>query len=334
MVSACALPHRHSAGRPCWTKTERQGLVDGALGPADDVRDVWTSQTSTAVAARDGAEPIAQPAVRADVQLAAGAFLTGKLVCKPWKGALTLDNNAAWRKVYFAHMYGRARGSELEKVHLAEAEAYEHADGQYLPTAKLADGYWQAQYTKSFVPIKEGYDSLVQRALAHEDRSEHVIEVGHVQHIISHMCNVAEQVAVAAPTPVPKGREACIPNETKMLAHMFFNTLRILKIPRGAALPSKAEFDGPLFVVVRAVHGIWEENIMEVINRIAAKVKDFSAEHKERCSCIFVDKFIESAARWLKYIDDQYAKMNVQRLSCAAIGNREAQRLRQLSLAS
>ena len=300
------------------------------------VRDVstWTSQTSTAVAARDGAEPIAQPAVRADVQLAAGAFLTGKLVCKPWKGALTLDNNAAWRKVYFAHMYGRARGSELEKVHLAEAEAYEHADGQYLPTAKLADGYWQAQYTKSFVPIKEGYDSLVQRALAHEDRSEHVIEVGHVQHIISHMCNVAEQVAVAAPTPVPKGREACIPNETKMLAHMFFNTLRILKIPRGAALPSKAEFDGPLFVVVRAVHGIWEENIMEVINRIAAKVKDFSAEHKERCSCIFVDKFIESAARWLKYIDDQYAKMNVQRLSCAAIGNREAQRLRQLSLAS
>ena len=72
---------------------------------------------------------------------------------------------------------------------------------------------------------------------------------------------------------------------------------------------------------------------MEVINRIAAKVKGFSAEHKER-SCIFVDKFIESAARWLKYIDDQYAKMNVQRLSCAAIGNREAQRLRQLSLAS
>eukprot|EP00964_Phaeocystis_antarctica_P118330 scaffold82125_cov43-Phaeocystis_antarctica.AAC.1 len=66
MFSACALPHRHSAGRPCWTKTERQGLVDGALGPADDVRDVWTSQTSTAVAARDGAQPIAQQALPAE----------------------------------------------------------------------------------------------------------------------------------------------------------------------------------------------------------------------------------------------------------------------------
>ena len=57
-----------------WTKTERQGLVDGALGPADDVRDVSTSQTSSAVAARDGAEPIAQATVRVDVQLAAGVI--------------------------------------------------------------------------------------------------------------------------------------------------------------------------------------------------------------------------------------------------------------------
>eukprot|EP00964_Phaeocystis_antarctica_P096735 scaffold63001_cov75-Phaeocystis_antarctica.AAC.2 len=64
--------HRHSAGRPGWTKTERQGLVDGALGPADDVRDVSTSQTSTAVAARDGAQPTAQQALPADVQLGAG----------------------------------------------------------------------------------------------------------------------------------------------------------------------------------------------------------------------------------------------------------------------
>ena len=39
-----------------------------------DVRDVSTSQTSTAVAARDGAEQIAQAAVRVHVQLAAGVI--------------------------------------------------------------------------------------------------------------------------------------------------------------------------------------------------------------------------------------------------------------------
>eukprot|EP00964_Phaeocystis_antarctica_P100234 scaffold65919_cov37-Phaeocystis_antarctica.AAC.3 len=64
MFSACARCHQHSAGQPCWTRTERRGLVDGALRPADDVRDVSTSQTSSAVAARDGAEQVAQPAVR------------------------------------------------------------------------------------------------------------------------------------------------------------------------------------------------------------------------------------------------------------------------------
>ena len=255
------------------------------------------------------------------------AFSTGKLVCKPWKVALTQENNDAWRKAYFAHMYGLARGSELERVHLAEV-----ADGKYLKSLEV--GYWEAHYTKSFVPI-QGYDMLVKRAVAHDEeerKPDHVIEVGHVQHIINHVCNVAEQVAVAAPTPVPKGREACIPNETKIVAHMFFNTLRMLKIPQGAVLPSQDEFDGPLFVVVRAVTDIWEKNITEVIDRITAKVKDFSVEHKER-SCIFIDEFMRSAARWLKYIDDLYAKMRVQRLeSCAAIGNREAQRLRQLSL--
>ena len=71
LFSRNARRHRYSVGRPCWTKTERQGLVDGALGPANGVRDVSTSQASTAVAARDGAEPLAQPAVLADVQLAA-----------------------------------------------------------------------------------------------------------------------------------------------------------------------------------------------------------------------------------------------------------------------
>ena len=69
-----ARRHGYSAGRPCWTKTERQGLVDGALGPANGVRDVSTSQAPTAVAARDGAEPIVQATVWADVQLAAGVI--------------------------------------------------------------------------------------------------------------------------------------------------------------------------------------------------------------------------------------------------------------------
>ena len=66
--------HRYCAGRPCWTKTERRGLVDGALGPADDIRDVSTSQTSSAVAARDGGEQIAQATVRVHMQLAAGVI--------------------------------------------------------------------------------------------------------------------------------------------------------------------------------------------------------------------------------------------------------------------
>eukprot|EP00964_Phaeocystis_antarctica_P122344 scaffold85993_cov100-Phaeocystis_antarctica.AAC.1 len=66
--------HWYSAGRLCWTKTERRGLVDGALGPADDVRDVSTSQTSSAVAAQDGGEQVVQAAVRVHLQLAAGVI--------------------------------------------------------------------------------------------------------------------------------------------------------------------------------------------------------------------------------------------------------------------
>ena len=74
LFSRDARGHRYCAGRPCWTKTERQGLVDGALGSANGVRDASTSQASTAVAARDGAEPAAQPGVQAHVQLAAGVI--------------------------------------------------------------------------------------------------------------------------------------------------------------------------------------------------------------------------------------------------------------------
>ena len=45
-----------SAGRPCRTTTERQGVVDGALGPANDARDGPAAQTPDGVAARDGQE--------------------------------------------------------------------------------------------------------------------------------------------------------------------------------------------------------------------------------------------------------------------------------------
>ena len=46
-------------------------------------------------------------------------------------------------------------------------------------------------------------------------------------------------------------------------------------------------------------------------------------------ACVFIDLFIESSARWLKNVDKLEATLNVDRpLSCAEIGNREAQRLR------
>eukprot|EP00964_Phaeocystis_antarctica_P088927 scaffold56630_cov36-Phaeocystis_antarctica.AAC.1 len=45
-----------SVGRPCKTTTERQGVVDGALGPANDARDGSAAQTPAGVAARDGQE--------------------------------------------------------------------------------------------------------------------------------------------------------------------------------------------------------------------------------------------------------------------------------------
>jgi hypothetical protein len=220
-------------------------------------------------------------------------------------------------------MYGVARGSEFERVHLAEV-----ANGQHVPTMEI--GYWKAQYMKDFVPV-QGYDKLVKRAVKHDEEArqpDHVIEVGHVQDLINHMCNIAEQVAVAALTPVPKGLEACISSEKKLIAHQFFNVLKCLKIKKGAVLPSQAEFDGPLFAVVHAVTDTWDKNITGTIDRIAAKVKDFSVERKER-SCNFIDEFTTSATRWLKYIDDLYTNMKVERLSCATIAKREAQRLRQ-----
>ena len=59
--------------------------------------------------------------------------------------------------------------------------------------------------------------------------------------------------------------------------------------------------------------------------RVRVRVR---VEHMAR-ACVFIDLFIESSARWLKNVDKLEATLNVDRpLSCAEIGNREAQRLR------
>eukprot|EP00964_Phaeocystis_antarctica_P004480 scaffold2421_cov81-Phaeocystis_antarctica.AAC.1 len=56
-----------SVGRPCRTTTERQGVVDGALGPANNARDGSAAQTPARVAARDGQECSAQHTIGMDV---------------------------------------------------------------------------------------------------------------------------------------------------------------------------------------------------------------------------------------------------------------------------
>ena len=257
------------------------------------------------------------------------AFSAGLLVCKKWKTALLQEDNPSWREAFFAHLYGLERGSILEREHL-EAEGYTRADGQWVPPVgqELGQGYWRTQYTEFFITPVLGYDKLIKQAVDKANFPDHVIEKGHVRKLIEYMCNITVEVAVKAPTPEPKGREACISTETKTLAHMFFNVIKTVQIPRGSALPSLSQFESPLFEVVRAVTDIWDTAITEAIDRISEKVQDLSSEHKMR-TCAFVDRFIKSAACWLKYIDDLYAKLNVHRLlSCASIGNREAQRLR------
>ena len=61
-----------SVGRPCRTTTERQGVVDGALGPANDARDGSAAQTPAGVAARDGQEGLGTTPSGDDCGLAAG----------------------------------------------------------------------------------------------------------------------------------------------------------------------------------------------------------------------------------------------------------------------
>eukprot|EP00964_Phaeocystis_antarctica_P010076 scaffold5502_cov48-Phaeocystis_antarctica.AAC.2 len=61
-----------SVGRPGRTTTERQGVVDGALGPANDTRDDSAAQTPGGVAARDGQEGFGTTPCGNDCGLAAG----------------------------------------------------------------------------------------------------------------------------------------------------------------------------------------------------------------------------------------------------------------------
>eukprot|EP00964_Phaeocystis_antarctica_P113307 scaffold77351_cov37-Phaeocystis_antarctica.AAC.1 len=62
----------HSVGRPCRLTTERQGVVDGALGSANDARDGSAAQTPAGVAARDGQEGVGTTPSGNDCGLAAG----------------------------------------------------------------------------------------------------------------------------------------------------------------------------------------------------------------------------------------------------------------------
>eukprot|EP00964_Phaeocystis_antarctica_P033123 scaffold18783_cov92-Phaeocystis_antarctica.AAC.1 len=61
-----------SVGRPCRTTTERQGVVDGALGSANDARDGSAARTPAGVAARDGQEGVGQHQVEKIVGLLPG----------------------------------------------------------------------------------------------------------------------------------------------------------------------------------------------------------------------------------------------------------------------
>eukprot|EP00964_Phaeocystis_antarctica_P110873 scaffold75219_cov31-Phaeocystis_antarctica.AAC.1 len=61
-----------SVGRPSRTTTERQGVVDGALGSANDAGDGSAAQTPAGVAARDGQEGLGTTPSGDDCGLAAG----------------------------------------------------------------------------------------------------------------------------------------------------------------------------------------------------------------------------------------------------------------------
>ena len=239
----------------------------------------------------------------------------GLLVCKQWKTALTQESADAWRRAFFAHVFGFAWGSELEKAH---------------GTTEVA-GHWRGQYIDLFITQDLGdFDGLVKQAVDGRCQPTHVIKVVHVQNLINHMCNIAEKVAVAAPTLVPQGREACIPTWMKSLAHMCFSV--VTTVCRNGKSSDCGGVGlgwlGPRYEVVRAVTGIWEESIGRVVDRVATNLQGSSVEHKAR-ACVFIDLFIESSARWLKNVDKLEATLNVdRRLSCAEIGNREAQRLR------
>eukprot|EP00964_Phaeocystis_antarctica_P128446 scaffold92244_cov37-Phaeocystis_antarctica.AAC.1 len=65
-----------SVGRSCRTTTERQGVVDGALGSANDARDGSAAQTPAGVAARDGQEGLGTTPSGNDCGLAAGLIET------------------------------------------------------------------------------------------------------------------------------------------------------------------------------------------------------------------------------------------------------------------
>ena len=96
-----------SVGRPCRTTTERQGVVDGALGPANDARDGSAAQTPAGVAARDGQEGLGTTPTGNDCGLAAGLIeaelvagerIFGVLDAKESASTSQLADDVKWNK--------------------------------------------------------------------------------------------------------------------------------------------------------------------------------------------------------------------------------------------
>ena len=237
-------------------------------------------------------------------------FTVFPLVCKRWEQVLSnrrYENNGAWRQAFFALLFGNiAWGSEIEKGHKNAMENNVQVNWRekYEAFAKK-----DLRIEKTFVL---NYDPMATQAA----QGGHTIRVVHVEHLIDHMCDIAEKVAVTAPTPVPTGLESCVTGRAILLAHKVF---QIVVHPRQIRISTE---------VISAVTDIWEASITQTVDRISEKLQGFSVEHKTR-ACVLINKFIARSKRWLAfYVDrcNEIRRLNLP-LTCAEIGDREAQRL-------
>ena len=246
-------------------------------------------------------------------------FTVFPLVCKRWEQALSTpwndthrryENNAAWRQAFFALLFGHiAWGSEIEKGHKNAMENNVQVNWRekYEAFAKK-----DRRIEKTFVL---NYDPIATQAA----QGGHTIRVVHVEYLIDHMCDIAEKVAVTAPIPVPPGLESCVTGRAILLAHKVF---QIVVHPQQTRISTE---------VISAVTGIWEASITQTVDRISEKLQGFSVEHKTR-ACVLINNFIAKSRSWLAHYVDRCPEIWQLHLplTCAQIGDREAQRLRTL----